>query len=237
MQKDNIKFGERLHFDETTASCFTDMISRSIPDYGNMREMVFDVSKHFVSKGTDIVDIGCSNGESIQPFIRRFGALNMYRLIDNSSPMIEVVKERYKGFIDCGLLDVISHDLRNGLPMIYNSSVVLSILTLQFVPVEYRLKVLSDIYSSVMPGGCFVIVEKLLCNNDTTNKIFIEEYYNIKRNNGYTEEQIQTKRKALENVLVPLTESMNIELLKSSGFTKIDCFWRCYNFAGYICVK
>lgn len=237
MQKDDIIFKDKFSFDKETTKCFTDMISRSIPDYNNMRETVYNISKHFVKKNTDIVDIGSSNGESILPFVRNFGALNMFRLIDNSEPMIEVLNERYKNFTKCGIMSITKHDLRKGLPMIYNASVILSVLTLQFVPIEYRLKILSDIHSSLVPEGCFVLVEKIIGNTDKTNEIFIEEYYEVKKNNGYTEEQIQTKRKALENVLVPLTENMNIELLKNAGFKKIDCFWRYLNFAGYVCIK
>lgn len=237
MQEDNIVFMNKFSFDSETTNCFTDMISRSVPDYSNMRKVIFNVSKHFVTKSTDIVDIGCSNGESILPFIRKFGAQNTYRLIDVSESMINAVKERYKGFVDCGIMDIIKHDLRNGLPMIYDSSVVLSVLTLQFVPIEYRQKILQNIYESIRPGGCFVIVEKILANNEDMNRVFVDEYYNIKRENGYSEEQIQSKKKALENVLIPLTENMNTELLRRSGFKNIDCFWRFLNFAGYICLK
>lgn len=237
MEKDSIIFKDKFSFDKDTTKCFTNMISRSIPDYNNMRNTVFNVSKHFVKHKTDIVDIGSSNGESILPFVRKFGALNMFRLIDNSKPMIEELNKRYKGFVDCGIMSIDEHDLRNGLPMKYNASVILSILTLQFVPIEYRKKILSDIYSSLIDGGCFVIVEKLICDNEKVNEVAIEEYYNIKRNNGYTDEQILAKKKALENVLIPLTENMNKDLIKSVGFTNIECIWRCLNFAAYICIK
>lgn len=237
MQKDKIVFDNKFSFDQNTANCFSDMISRSIPGYDSMRYLTFNLAKHFVKKGTDIVDIGCSNGESIHEFVRTFGALNMYRLIDVSEPMVNAAKEKYKGLIDCGIVDVKLHDLRNGLPLQYNASVVLSILTLQFIPIEYRQKILSDIYSCLNKYGCFIFVEKLLCNNNESDNLFVEEYYNIKKINGYSDEQIQSKRKALENFLVPLTENMNIELLKNIGFKKIDCFWRCLNFAGYICIK
>jgi tRNA (cmo5U34)-methyltransferase len=45
------------------------------------------------------------------------------------------------------------------------------------------------------------------------------------------------KRKSLEGVLMPLTENWNINLLKETGFKKIDCFWRNLNFAGWIAIK
>lgn len=235
--KDQIVFENNFSFDENVTECFSDMISRSIPGYDSMRYLVYNISKNYVKHKTDIVDIGCSNGESINPFIQHYGAVNTYRLIDNSKPMIEAVKKRYSGLIDAGVVNIYHHDLTNGLPMQFCSSVIISCLTLQFVPIEYRTKILTDVYNSLIDGGCFIFVEKLLCNSSDTNNIFVNEYYNIKRQNGYTDEQIETKRKALQNVLVPLTEQMNIELLRHAGFKTIDCFWRCLNFAGYICVK
>lgn len=48
---------------------------------------------------------------------------------------------------------------------------------------------------------------------------------------------LKDKRKSLEGVLVPITAKWNEELLESAGFSQIDCFWRCLNFAGWIAIK
>lgn len=63
------------------------------------------------------------------------------------------------------------------------------------------------------------------------------EYYDLKREHRYTEEQIRDKRKSLEGVLVPVTESWNLDLLHTAGFKKVECFWRYLNFAGWLAVK
>ena len=65
----------------------------------------------------------------------------------------------------------------------------------------------------------------------------IDEYYKIKAENAYTQEQISAKRKSLEGVLVPITASWNEQMLKDAGFKSIDCFWRYLNFAGWIAIK
>ena len=59
----------------------------------------------------------------------------------------------------------------------------------------------------------------------------------MKRENGYTEEEIQRKRLSLEGALVPLTARMNEDMLRGAGFHEVDCFWRWMNFAGWIAVK
>lgn len=117
------------------------------------------------------------------------------------------------------------------------ASLVLSILTLQFTPIEYRQKILNNIYDSLENGGAFILVEKVLGNTDEIDSMLVDEYYKLKKENDYTQEQIQTKRKSLEGVLVPVTAKWNEDLLHNTGFTKVDCFWRCLNFAGWIAIK
>lgn len=64
-----------------------------------------------------------------------------------------------------------------------------------------------------------------------------ELYYDMKRRNGYSEEQIMDKRRSLENVLSPLKPEWNVDMLRTAGFDKVDMFWRCLNFCGWIAVK
>ena len=59
-------------FDEAVTNCFDNMIERSIPDYQNMRSLVFDIGKKFVQENTSILDLGCSTGIALEPFIENF---------------------------------------------------------------------------------------------------------------------------------------------------------------------
>jgi tRNA (cmo5U34)-methyltransferase len=59
----------------------------------------------------------------------------------------------------------------------------------------------------------------------------------LKERNGYSREEIARKALALEGVQVPLAASWNEAMLRRARFTEVDCFWRCWNFAGWIAVK
>ena len=108
---------------------------------------------------------------------------------------------------------------------------------MQFTPIEYRQKIVQSVYDNLIDGGAFIVVEKVLGNTNEIDEILVDEYYRIKSENLYTQEQIQSKRKSLEGVLVPITARWNEDLLKSVGFRKVDCFWRYLNFAGWIAIK
>lgn len=234
---DNVLPTSKWEFNGEVTSCFENMLERSIPAYNDMRELVTRVGKHYVQRKTAIVDIGCSTGEAIKPFIQAFGAVNQYKLYDVSESMIEECKKRYKGWIDVGILDVQNFDIRKGIPDGFDTSLVLSVLTLQFTPIEYRQKIVSSIYNTLRSGGALILVEKVLGVNSKIDDMLVDEYYRLKSEHAYTQEQILTKRKSLEGVLVPITAKWNEELLLNSGFKSIDCFWRYLNFAGWIAIK
>ena len=235
--QDNVMPEGKWEFNLEVTDCFGEMLERSIPAYADMRELVKRIGKRFVKRKTTIVDLGCSTGEAVQPFIAAFGCQNHYKLYDVSEPMLEACREKFKGWINEGFLTVESFDIRNGLPPMLVTSLVLSVLTLQFTPIEYRQKIIQSVYDSLEPGGALILVEKVLGNDFTLDSMMVDEYYRIKAENAYTQEQISAKRKSLEGVLVPITAHWNEQMLRDAGFRHIDCFWRYLNFAGWVAIK
>lgn len=235
--KDNVWVqGKKWEFDSEVTKCFEDMLSRSIPEYGIMRALVSKIAARYVQRGTAVVDIGCSLGDAIFPLFHQFGSTASYKLYDVSEPMLEECRRRFEPWIREGMIEVKKHDITEGLPKV-KTSVVLSILTLQFTPIEYRQRIVKSIYENLENGGVLLLVEKVLGNTYDLDEVFVDEYYKIKEENAYTREQIMNKRKSLEGVLVPITAKWNESMLHDAGFREVDCFWRCLNFAGWLAVK
>ena len=104
------------------------------------------------------------------------------------------------------------------------------------MPTTYRQSIINSIYNSLNKGGAFILVEKIVADKGMDD-INVDLYYKMKRENGYTVEKILQKRKSLENVLSPLKANWNVEMLQEAGFEKVDMFWRCLNFCGWVAVK
>lgn len=223
-------------FDEGVTAVFEDMLKRSIPQYEVMRKAVYDLACRFQKPKTDIIDLGCSRGDAIAPLIDNFGASNCFVLVEVSQPMQEIIQKRFHGYISCGVVRPLMTDLRIEYPHVL-ASVTLCVLTLQFTPIEYRQRILRDIYKSTLSGGALILVEKVLGSTAEMDRMMVDLYYGMKRENQYTEEQIERKRLSLEGVLVPVTAKWNEELLHMAGFRQVDCFWRWMNFAGWVAVK
>ena len=115
------------------------------------------------------------------------------------------------------------------------ASLVLSVLSLHFMPTSYRQQMIFDIHKGLAPGGALILVEKIV--SEDMDDLMVQMYYEMKRENGYTQTQIMEKRRSLENVLSPLKASWNVDMLRTAGFQRIDMFWRCLNFCGWIAVK
>ncbi len=230
--KDEVIAKDKWAFDQEVTNAFDNMLERSIPGYEDMRSLVTGLTIRFAQPNSAILDLGCSSGGSLLPIIEKLGVNNSYIGVEISEPMRKAAIERFVKFPDLNI-EIRDTDLRLDFPR-EETSVTLSILTLQFIPIEYRQKILSLAFSKLKPGGVFIIVEKILGRDSILNDLFVELYYKSKGSNGYTEEQINTKRISLEGVLVPVTADWNEQLLLNAGFKHVECFWRSLNFAGWI---
>ncbi|HEU5013966.1 MAG TPA: methyltransferase [Roseiflexaceae bacterium] len=222
-------------FDDSVTQVFDDMLQRSIPQYDVMRRTVFELASAYVRENAVIIDLGCSRGAALAPFVERFGNLaTQYIGVDVSEPMLQAARERFAAQSD--LVTIQACDLRTDYPP-FAADVTLCVLTLQFTPIEYRQRILRTIWKHTRPGGCLILVEKILGATADLNALMVERYYTMKAQYGYTQEQIERKRLSLEGILVPVTATWNEELLRHAGFTEIDCFWRWMNFAGWIAIR
>lgn len=221
-------------FDESVTTVFDDMLARSIPQYDVMRGLVFDVGSTFVTAGSDIVDLGCSRGETLVPFTRKFGAMNRYIGVEVSPSMLAAARERFASWED--RVRILDMDLRSDYPH-GHASVTLSVLTLMFTPINYRQRIVQNVYDHTARGGAFILVEKLLGASAATDGLMVDRYHRMKADNGYSREEIDRKRLALEGVQVPITARWNEDLLQAAGFDTVECFWRWMNFAAWVAVR
>jgi len=225
-----------FRFDSKVANVFDDMVSRSVPFYDEMQRMTCQMAKDFAEPGSEIYDIGCSTGTTllhmdplVNPYVGFVG-------IDNSAEMIEKARVKLDKAKLARSYRLVNADIHDNLP-IENASVVTMVLTLQFVRPLYRERIMQRIYQGLNKNGCVIMIEKLVQEDSRINRMFIDHYYDFKRNNGYSETEIAKKREALENVLVPYRYEENRQLLLESGFTAVEEFFRWYNFCGIIAVK
>ena len=223
-------------FDDEVTRVFDDMLARSIPQYNTMRGLVYEVGRRFTDAGSVIVDLGASKGEALAPLVHALADTASYVAVEVAAPMLAACRKRFASEIASGCFTLLDLDLRERYPEA-EANLTQSVLTLQFVPVEDRPRIVSAVYEHTAAGGAFILVEKVLGDSSTTDQLMTGLYHDLKRATGYGEEEIERKRLSLEGVLVPLTAARNEEVLRQAGFDDVECFWRCLNFAGWVAVK
>jgi tRNA (cmo5U34)-methyltransferase len=226
-------------FDAEVALVFDDMLVRSVPYYLEQQYMIQEIGKKFWIPGTEIYDLGSSTATTLINLCQEIGDQGHYVGYDNSIPMIEKAKQNVKerGFED--RIELRYGDLNGDLSRLplENASVVTMCWTLQFIRPLRRDNLIKWIYNGLVEDGALIVTNKVLTNNTHMNRFFIEFYYDFKRRNGYSEEEIARKREALENVLVPYRVDEDLELFRRNGFEIVELFFQWYNFAGFLCVK
>lgn len=234
--KEEIQQVSDFKFGATVASVFDDMVSRSVPFYGEIQRMMAEQAADYARSGTDVYDFGCATGTTLIGMNTSIAEDIRFIGIDDSPEMLAQCKTKLEeaGFTRPFELRV---DDLNKTVKVSNASVAILCLTLQFVRPIHREKLLKSIFAGLHSGGVLILVEKVLAEDTVFNRDFIKYYYNYKRRNQYSEMEISQKREALENVLIPYKLSENIALLQETGFAHCEVFFKWYNFVGLIAVK
>jgi tRNA (cmo5U34)-methyltransferase len=226
----DFKFGKKV------ASVFDDMLIRSVPFYEETQRMIAEMASDFVVKDTNVYDLGCSTGTTMLNLHPIVSPSAKFIGIDSSDEMLIRCRQKLAEHNFEREHELICADLNNGIE-IHNASMVLMILTLQFIRPLHREKLIGKILQGLNENGCLILVEKVLGEDSVFNRLFIKYYYDMKKLNGYSELEIAQKREALENVLVPYQLLENREMLLRAGFRYCEVFFKWYNFCGIIAVK
>ncbi len=223
-------------FDEAVADVFEDMINRSVPGYQTMLGLIGVLAKHYAQPHTRIYDLGSSLGASTLMIARQLVDLPCEIIaIDSSQAMLTRCRENLESLSNDLSVYLKCADIRD---IDYtNASLIVSNLTLQFIPQDERDALIARLYAGLKSKGALVLCEKLCFDDAQEQSLMNALYLDYKRANGYSELEISQKRAALDNVLVPETLNQHRQRLESYGFIDIKVWFRALNFVGLLAQK
>lgn len=226
----------RFAFDERVVDVFPDMIKRSVPGYATIINMIGNLAERYAQANSNCYDLGCSLGAATLAMRHRIQAANCKIIgVDNSAAMIhrcEQVIAADSGEVPVELIEAAIQDVT-----ISNASMAVLNFTLQFITIEQRLQTLSNICNGLNVGGVLILSEKVAFDDQLHQQLMTELHHNFKRANGYSDLEIAQKRAAIENYLVPETLDAHRQRLRLAGFSSVDVWFQCFNFASLIAIK
>lgn len=223
-------------FSSKVAGVFDDMVNRSVPYYEEMQRMVAELAADHAKENSKIFDLGCSTGTTMIHMDQTVGDKVKFIGVDDSRDMLDKCRNKLQQAEFRHDFDLVVADLNQEVK-IDNASVVVLVLTLQFVRPINRERLVKQIFNGLQNDGALILIEKILAEDSRFNRDFIKYYYDMKRRHHYSELEISQKREALENVLVPYKLSENIALLRDAGFEHCEVFFKWYNFTGIVAKK
>jgi tRNA (cmo5U34)-methyltransferase len=226
----------KFEFNSDVARVFDDMLERSVPLYRECQDLTVNWCKSLATPDKCVYDLGCSTGTLLLLLAKSIPITHRVTLIgvDNSAAMISKARKKLNELSNT--VNLIEANIDDSF-LFNDSCAVVMNYTLQFIPTKNRAPLLKKIYKSLMPGGGFILNEKVLSENELLSNTFAEMHHDFKQGHGYSKMEISKKRDALENVLIPLKLSKTMALVRDAGFTNVDIFFKWNNFAGLIALK
>ncbi len=241
MSKDQLFSSQTSHpgsfeFNDEVAEVFPDMLARSIPGYGQTIAAIGALAARYTQPGTRCYDLGCSLGAATLAMRDQMTVDDCEIVaIDSSESMVERCRDLTKTDELGVKVTVIEGDIRQA--DIANASMVVMNYTLQFIPISDRPRMIKRIFEGMVPGGVFVLSEKVADEDPEIEQLLVELHHDFKKSNAYSELEISRKRTAIENVLVPEATRVHVERLSSAGFGHCGVWLRQLNFISMLAIK
>ena len=245
-RQDDAKQTGNFRFDARVAEVFNDMISRSVPGYQQILEMLptlvrqlFKQQAHSLTQVSEqqYYDLGCSLGAGMLAISQGFTSdQEKCRIIgiDNSAEMLNEAKKKLTQFSQFNF-SLEQQDIQQ--TQITNAALVLMNFTLQFIPLSERDQIIKSIYQGLHKGGALILSEKIKFEDEQTHIQLTDIHHQYKADQGYSQLEIAQKRDAIENVLIPETLNTHIQRLQNAGFKVVTPWVQNLQFLSIIAVK
>jgi tRNA (cmo5U34)-methyltransferase len=224
-------------FDEKVAEVFPDMIQRSVPGYSTMISTIGILAAKYAQPNSRCYDLGCSLGAVSLSMRQRINQPDCTIIaVDNSEAMVERGLELLTSDSSSRVpVEMVCADIQD--IVIEDASVVVLNFTLQFIPLDDRLALITRIYQGLKPGGVLILSEKMAFNDQVKQDFHTEAHHDFKRANGYSDLEISQKRTALERVMIPESLTCHKQRLQEAGFPMSEVWFQCFNFASMAAIK
>jgi tRNA (cmo5U34)-methyltransferase len=218
---------------------FDDMLDRSIPNLAEMRQLTAAVALPFLRVDHPIVlDLGFSVGGATAALMEAVAAAKLPSVpswigLESEPAMIAEAQRRFGKRVW-----IIPKALPTELSIrVGTVSVVLAVLTLQFLPEVDRARVVHDSFARLRPGGAMLIVEKIGGDHPDVAAAMAGAYRAHKLRSGYTPEAIDAKDASLAGVMRPGRAGLVEAMLRDAGFSSVERYWQWLCFAGWVAVR
>ncbi len=191
------------------------------------------ISPRFIAANTRVYDCGTSSGSFLKSVYDDFSERRpgvTFHGIDIEPAFAEQWQKLKAPSLTYTVGDIRQIEIER-------ASLVISMFTVQFIPGPDKIPLLKRIHAGMIDGGCLLIAEKVLAETGRMQDALTFPYYDFKRANGFTAEEILNKERSLRGQMTLWTKSEAERTLRKSGFSDVQAIWAHFPFVCWLAFK
>jgi tRNA (cmo5U34)-methyltransferase len=204
------------------AAGFDDHVREQLPWYDMVTDAVVYIVRNYLTDSNTVVDVGASTGNMVDKLMPLLLERKAYAVALEKSPtMVEVLNKRFESHHN---VRVVREDVRTcGWEQ---AQVYVVFLTMMFIPVHERKRVIDRLRANLLKGGVLVVVDKVCDHGGYFATVLKRLGMHWKIQQGASLGDVTTKEMSLAGVQIPFDPSMLGADAKE--------FFRMGEFAGWV---
>jgi tRNA (cmo5U34)-methyltransferase len=207
---------------------FDNHVREQLPWYDLLTTAVVYIARNYMPKGCIITEIGVSTGNMTKALLPTFDERDgcSYQAIDASPMMCDVfnvnIQHPLVTCYEADILDILDDDMDG----IDTSHVTILFLTLMFIRVDERERLIKTLINNSYKGGCIIVVDKVLDHGGYFATVLKRLTMHFKLQQGAKPEDVLAKEMSLSGVQIPIDPAILGPDAKQ--------FFRMGEFAGWV---
>lgn len=177
-----------------------------------------------ISNNGTILDLGAGTGLLTKWVVEKYPNAK-YTLVDIADEMLEIAKQRFKGFNN---ITFKIEDYRYGIHgEKYNA--IISSMSIHHLDSDEKRNLYKDIFNALEDGGIFINADQVKGEDEESEEIVKGYQLNHIENCSLSREE---KDNTYERIKLDKMDKMSdqINMLKEAGFKSVDIYYKYYNY-------
>ena len=202
-----------------------------IPGFDDYYKNSLTLLKTYRNDFKNILDLGAGTGLLTNSIYQLYPDA-LYTLVDISNEMLKVAKERFSNLDNFKYItgDYTKEIFEN------NYDLICSALSIHHLAPEAKISIYQNAYNHLEHSGCFINLDQFIASDTVINQIYEKWWLDFIDKSVITAEEKKAwlKRKELD---IENSIEDTIQILKKTGFQKVECIYHFMKFGVIVCIK
>lgn len=227
---DEHNFTARAFDDPETVADYAETPKRIVPGFEDMQRLAMLLLNEKIPGDGRVLVVGAGGGSELKVFSTAHSGWT-FDGVDPSVPMLKLAERR----LGAAVGDRIRlHVGKTAIAPHGPFDAATCILTLHFVAVEGRRKMLREIHRRLKPSAPFVAAHLSFPQDNGDRAKWLSRYASFAISSGIDPDKAHQARKAVDSQLTILSPDEDEAMLRDAGFSDVSLFYTGFAFRGWV---